>query len=124
MKKGVCVLFILLMSCGGSGGEPRGVSLGPIIDESSLSAYGDCKHMALVAAAIFEQDGYATRIMYGSLIGQGGYHVQAQAFIDGEWRWLRSKAVFVYVKVQDQFIVEREYSIDELYENIVGGVWY
>ena len=114
-------LLILFVAC--SGGSPNGTAIEPEVVDSGLRGYGVCRHEALIASVIYEESGYETRIMYGKM-PDGEYHVQAQAKINGQWEWLSTRTIVVYVDDQDDFEPKKEYNSYEIYDNCVSGVWY
>ena len=86
MRRGIALMVVLSMavlavllclSCDGTSGEVRGAV---------------CRHKAVLAALVFANE-YPVRIAWGPVNEESGYHAQAQAYIKGEWRWLR---VFAY----------------------------
>ena len=69
--------FLVCSSCDGTSGEVRGAV---------------CRHKAVLAALVYCEE-YPVRVAWGPMNEESGYHSQAQAYIKGEWRWLR---VFAY----------------------------
>ena len=122
MKK-LIFFCLLLISCNSSN-SPNGTPIEPVVSANANHGYGVCRHEALIAAAIYEEAGYVTRIPYGELNNGNGWHVQAQVLIDDQWYWLTSRSIVVSIGSQDDFTVSKYYSVDELYENVIGGVWY
>ena len=73
-----------------------------------------CRHNALFAAIIYGEY-YPVRFQIGP-IRCGGTHVQAQAYIDGEWKWLRLNRMNwpVVADEHDSFFTpERKMTIDD-----------
>ena len=67
------------------------------------SIYPKCRHNAVLQALVFGEE-YPTRIAYGpSSSGSGKNHAQAQAYIDGKWRWLKNLQTVVEVGSKDNF---------------------
>jgi len=63
--------------------------------------------------------------MYGPYNDTDGYHIQAQALISGEWKWLKVlRHIQVNVGHQENFEPEKIYDCDTVYENEMAGVWY
>jgi hypothetical protein len=61
---------------------------------------------------------YPVRILSGPATYTDQPHAQAQAFIDGQWRWLHFSGSQVYVS-DDQdywFIPERSYTFEEAFQ--------
>ena len=57
---------------------------------------GNCVSESLFRAHVMEKNGYPTRIAVMETDNPRVLHAQAQALIDGEWRWLKSDRAFVY----------------------------
>jgi len=55
---------------------------------TTVSFKGNCKQNALYTAATFLEEGYKVRVVFGKATTPGETHVQSQAFVNGEWRWL------------------------------------
>ena len=69
-----------------------------------------CRHKAIVCAIVAAENGYKTRMIDGSSSNING-HIQTQAFIEGEWRWLCLDSDFIVFECsQDDFAPEREFS--------------
>ncbi len=73
---------------------------------------GACRHEASYSALV-AGEWYPVRLAYGKMIptgtawnGERQGHIQAQAKIDGEWKWLCVIKGRVWVCSQDQFTVE------------------
>lgn len=124
MKKIFIGIVLLFFACGGGGGTPSNTSIDPQVSDDGLRAYGACRHEALIAAVIYEEAGYETRIPYGPMdIDHDIYHVQAQAKINGQWEWLSTRTIVVYVDDQDDFKVIRDYTADDLFDFSMSGEW-
>jgi len=64
----------------------------------------ECRHEAVVSALI-AQEKYPVRIAFGTVIGDESgvvWHAQAQAFVDGEWRWLHLRGDYVVIADKDK----------------------
>lgn len=57
---------------------------------------GNCVSESLFRAHVMEKNGYATRIAVMETDNPRVLHAQAQALINGEWRWLKSDPAYVY----------------------------
>ena len=118
------IILIFLIGCSGGGGDtPNGDPIAPQVSDSGSKAVGKCRHEALIACVIYEEAGYPCVIDYGPMLS-GEYHVQAKAFINGQWEWLEVRNIFVRVGSKDDFEPEKQYDSYEIYENCVGGVWF
>lgn len=62
---------------------------------------GNCVSQSLFRAHVMEKNGYQTRIAVMKTDNPKILHAQAQALIDGQWRWLDSDPAHVYVGEQD-----------------------
>jgi hypothetical protein len=72
-----------------------------------------CRHTA-VAAALTASEKFPVRIAYG-FTKRGGAHVQAQAYIDGRWQWLRVLGSDVFVGESENFLVIVRYlTVDDV----------
>lgn len=127
----VCLfLIIILLSCGGGGGgsgdsTPKGTTLEPPFNDPFDYFKAVCRHKALIASIIYEEAGYQTRLMYGPGYMESGYHIQAQVLINGEWFWINTSELFISLDTaHEDFDPKKEYTTDQVYENLVGGVWY
>lgn len=120
----VCIMLIVA-SCGGSGGSPGGDPIDPVVDEYGFHATGVCRHEALIASVIYEEAGYETRLTWGPSTRDDSYHIQTQVLIDGEWKWVKVRnKIHLDIGHQDDFDVEKYYDTDEVYDNMMCGVWY
>lgn len=78
-----------------------------------------CRHNAMISALRLSEE-YPIRIAYGFIGGIDNRHVQSQALIDGEWKWLSVMENDVYIsKKDDEFIVLKYMTIEE-----VLGTWF
>ena len=68
---------------------------------------GVCRHDALYNASVYIEK-YPVRVA----LGPPG-HGQAQAFIDGEWQWLRRDGNTAYTSHMDDFHPENYYTLDQ-----------
>jgi len=59
-----------------------------------------CRHKAVMAALVYSEY-YPVRIVRGPS-DNGEYHVQAQAYIDGKWRFLAISPVQITVSTEEQ----------------------
>jgi hypothetical protein len=79
------------------------VSLILLLAGCAQSISPKCRHNAVLQALVFGEE-YPTRIAYGpSSSGSGKNHAQAQAYIDGRWRWLKNVQTIVEVGRKDNF---------------------
>ena len=117
------LICILIIGCYEFNKTPKGDSIPPLVSDSSTDTWAQCRHEALIACVIYEESGYPCVIDYGPM-PDGQYHVQAKAFIDGQWEWLEVRNIFVRVGSKDDFEPEKQYDSYEIYENCVGGVWF
>lgn len=63
-----------------------------------------CRHNALFVAMVAGEV-HPVRIVYGPVVGdEGTGHVQAQAYIDGKWRWLTLINGQVYDSDREEFM--------------------
>lgn len=75
-----------------------------------------CRHNAMVSALRLSEE-YPVRIAYGFIGGIDNRHVQSQALIDGEWKWLSVMENDVYISKKDEeFIVLKYMTIEEVLE--------
>jgi len=58
---------------------------------------GNCVSESIFRAHVMERNGYQTRIAVMKTDNPRILHAQAQALINGEWRWLSSDRAMVYV---------------------------
>ncbi|MCP4345342.1 MAG: hypothetical protein GY795_07430 [Desulfobacterales bacterium] len=74
-----------------------------------------CKHNAIYQAVTFgDQSGYPVRIAVGqSKLDRNKRHAQAQAYIDGKWKFLRIYDSSVGVGKKDYFEPMAYYNIDD-----------
>jgi hypothetical protein len=80
-----------------------------------------CRHYSLMNALVYSEKGYNINIATGnSLSNPSKFHAQAQAFINGKWKWLKFKNGKVYISKQDYFIVIKRYSIKEFIAQILS----
>ena len=71
----------------------------------------DCRHRALISAFTFADKGYPVRIAYGQ---SGSYsHVQAQAYVEDEWKFLRWNGGEVWIGKKDNFSVTHIFTLRE-----------
>jgi len=59
-----------------------------------------CRHTAAMCKTVVEEQGFETRTVRGKTL-TGTWHRQTQALIEGEWKWLSTNGVEVYVSSQD-----------------------
>lgn len=62
---------------------------------------GNCVSHSIFQAHVMEKNGYATRIVVMKTDDPLIYHAQAQAMMDGEWRWLDSDPAHVFAGERD-----------------------
>lgn len=61
-----------------------------------------CRHNAILAALTVGEK-YPVRLVWGNVSGNWQNHVQAQALIDGQWRWLDVIGGTVQIGDQDNY---------------------
>ena len=77
----------------------------------NISHNTDCRHRALISAFTFAGQGYPVRIAYGK---SGSYaHVQAQAYVEDEWKFLRWNGGEVWIGKKDNFAVTHTFTLRE-----------
>lgn len=81
---------------------------------------GHCQHEALVAAMVYMQE-YEVRIAYGQMRDGSAAHVQAQAFIDGQWRWLQCypRTFRAEVGEADDFEPEMYFNLKRYFQQVL-----
>jgi len=78
-----------------------------------------CRHKAVMAALVYAEH-YPVRIAYGRT-HDGGYHCQAQAYIGGQWCFLRviPQQIDVITDEQDDwYTVSRYFELDEFFDRM------
>jgi len=89
----ICILSCLLFSC--VSGRTRGL----------------CRHKAIYCAIVYgDLHHVPVRIAYGpSTYKPNSYHCQAQAYINGEWKWLTQVGDSVVIGEQDYWFTPTQY---------------
>ncbi len=84
---------------------PTGIVLASLLLGCATSVQPVCRHDAIYQAMTFSDlTGCPVRIAIGYTTRSNKVHAQAQAFLDGEWIWLRQTApVSVEAGSQDSF---------------------
>jgi len=97
MKKIIAILIfaILLLGCGD--------------DKDSITP--QCRHYSVLRALTFSEN-YVVRIAYGKN-STGATHSQAQALIDGKWKWLQNDEMPVYVGEQEVLTIAHYVPIEK-----------
>ena len=83
-----------------------------------------CRFNALVAATEYNRryPGSEFRFAYG-IADEGGYHVEAQVKVNGEWKSLYTDPPVVHVYITDKrdgFFVDRYYTAEEYFDKLKG----
>lgn len=97
--------FTFLVSCNFSDPTEPYIKPKPPIDFEPLPGNGIrawCRHRAIVQYLVFGEY-YPVEMVYGPVPDSTSYHLQTRAYIDGEWYWLKTAAVYVYIGEQDNF---------------------
>jgi len=71
-----------------------------------------CRHKAFYVALVYYDSGYDVRLVHGLL--QGKNHMEAQARVDGTWRWI-DYDLMLQAK-PDGFEVLEYYTLKEYFE--------
>ena len=79
---------------------------------------GVCRHQAIFAAIVFG-DFYPVRVAVGP--GRNAWHAQAEAYIQGEWRWLMKSGNAVQVGKRDVFTPIYHLTLDKAWEMLISN---
>lgn len=112
----ILILSFLLIGCLEEGYNPP---------DPNGGFNSECRHKALIGALIYEEQGYATRIMLGPC-GEDCRHAQAQYWEpDTEsWVWIRVNDFVAWPDTQeDWFDPIEEQELSYLYNNMYYGNW-
>lgn len=73
-----------------------------------------CRHYALLSAITYQDiEKVPTRLVVGiSVIDLTKGHVQAQAYINNEWKWIKFKNNKIQISEQDKFVAYRYMDIN------------
>lgn len=82
---------------------------------------GVCRHNAMYNALVLGDVAHKkVRIAWGPTSFKGINHAQAQAFVDGEWRWLCFDGAEPDFCNQDNFEIIKYYTPKEFYNHFFG----
>ena len=84
---------------------------------TTYNAQPVCRHTAVFAALAYGEQ-FPVRIARGPH-RPGEYHAQAQAKIDGEWRWLNTSRCWILPGGRDDFEPETYFSLEEYLDRVV-----
>jgi hypothetical protein len=73
--------------------------------------YPKCRHYAIMQALVFGET-FPVRIAAGPS-ASGTWHAQAQAYIDGEWKWLENVPFPIGTSGKDDFEPQKTLSLEE-----------
>lgn len=74
-----------------------------------------CRHYSVMSALTYgDYSGCIVRIATGPIVSDPNkWHAQAQAFVDGEWVWIKYKDGRVKIAKQDHFVPVKFYTVQE-----------
>lgn len=97
--------FIFLTSCNFSAPTEPYMKSEPPIDftpEHGAGIWAQCRHTAILQYLVFGEY-FPVEMVYGPVPDSESYHIQTRAYINGEWHWLTTQRVVVYIGEQDNF---------------------
>lgn len=76
----------------------------------AMALHSNCLDSSILAAETYRDAGYPIRFSYG--MGKKQLHIQAQAFIDGKWKWLKVDKIYTWR--QDDFKATQTMTLEEV----------